>query len=80
MRQEDLKFETLFVVLFFIWDKISLYSPGWHETHYVDQARLKLSHFCASQSAGIKDAVSLHHPAWDPTLFKKKKKKRRETR
>jgi hypothetical protein len=43
--------------LFFVfWDKVSLYSPGWPGTHFVDQAGLELRNqpTSASQVLGLK--------------------------
>jgi hypothetical protein len=54
----------LFACLFVCQDKVSLYSPGCHRTHSVDQAGLKSINWpaSASQSAGIK-GVRHHRPA-----------------
>ena len=41
----------LFLFIYLLWDRISLCSPGYFGTSYVDQAGLKLTEFCQPLAA-----------------------------
>ena len=62
-------FQVCLFVLFcfvFFWDRVSLYSPGCPETHFVDQSCLKLRNLPASASRvlGLKACASTARPGF----------------
>jgi hypothetical protein len=50
---------------FFFFDRVSLYSPGYPGTHFVDQAGLKLRNLpaSASQMQGLKSCATTAQPS-----------------
>ena len=57
-------FRSMFVLIFFFRDRVSLYGPGCPGTHFVDQAGLELRNLpaSASQVLGLKVCATTAWP------------------